>query len=190
MDIPKQFTDALARLDAEIDAAERGLAALKLKREGANAFLEYSGISSAASGARSESRSAPAASGSGDGPTALVWAAVQGTARDSYTLDDLLKDIGDAGGQVTRDQVRNSVHYLVRRKQMTNLRRGLWATTNAETPADTGASVTDQSEEDWSRKEGGIRSDTEPLRDHDLHPGSRDDDRAHDLRAAMMVAPE
>jgi len=140
MEIPQQFTDALTRLDAEIDNAERALADLKLKREGANAFLEYSGMSSVASGARSESRCAPAASGSGDSPTALVWAAVQGTARDSYTLDDLLKDIGDAGGQVTRDQVRNSVHYLVRRKQMTNLRRGLWATTNAETPADTGVS--------------------------------------------------
>ena len=189
MEIPQQFTDALARLNAEIDSAERALTDLKLKREGANAFLEYSGMSSAAGGTRSVSRSATAVSGSGDGPTALVLAALQETNRDSYTLDDLLQDITAAGGQVTKDQVRNSVHYLVRRKQMTNLRRGLWATTNAETPVSAGVSDSDRSTDDRSLEEG-EPDDTGTLRNYDSHPVTRDENRSHDLRAAMrMVVP-
>lgn len=191
MDFPKQFTDALARLDADIDNAERALADLRRKREGADAFLEYSGMSSAAGGARSVPRSAPATSGSSDGPTALVLAAVQGTHRDSYTLDSLMNEITAAGGQVTKDQVRNSVHYLVRQKKMTNIRRGLWATTNAETPVATGVSDSDRSTNDRSWKEGGIREDdTEPLRDNDHHPAPGDEDYYHDLRAAIEVASE
>jgi len=191
MEIPKQFTEALARLDADIDSAERVLADLKLKRDGAHAFLEYSGMSSVASSARSESRSTSAAFSSGDGPTALVSAAVQETNRDSYTLDDLMKEIKAAGGQVTKDQVRNSVHYLVRQKKLTNIRRGLWATTNAETPVATGVSDSDRSTNDRSWKEGGIREDdTEPLRDHNHHPATGDEDSGHDLRAAIEVASE
>jgi len=189
MDFPKQFTDALARLDADIDNAERALADLRRKREGADAFLEYSGMSGVASGARRETRSAPATSGSGDNPTALVLAAVQETNRDSYTLDDLLQDITAAGGQITKDQVRNSVHYLVRRKQMTNLRRGLWATTNAETPVSAGVSDSDRSTDDRSLEEG-EPDDTGTLRNYDSHPVTRDENRSHDLRAAMrMVVP-
>ncbi len=184
MEIPKQFTEALARLDADIDSAERVLADLKLKRDGANAFLEYSGMSSAAGSARSVPRSAPATSGPSDGPTALVLAAVQGTNRESYTLDSLMNEITAAGGQVTKDQVRNSVHYLVRQKKMTNIRRGLWATTNAETPAVTGVSDSDRSGNDRSLEEG-EPDDTGTLRGHDLHPSDWDADRGHDLRAAM-----
>ncbi len=104
-------------------------------------------------------------------------------------MKDLINSVEAVGGQLSTAQITNSIHYLVRRKKMTNLHRGLWATTNAETPADTGVSGSDRSVSDRSLKEG------EPdgagtLRDHDLHPVSRDDDRAHDLRAAMMVAPE
>ncbi len=138
--LPQQFRDALARLDAEIDSAERVVVALKLKREGANVFLEYSGLSPVATGVRTESRSAPVAPVSGDSPTALVWSTVQAVDRDSYTLDQITDEVLAAGGQISKDQVRNSVHYLVRRGQMRNLRRGLWAITNAEAPVSPGAS--------------------------------------------------
>jgi len=141
MELPQHFKDALARLDAEIDTAERGLAELKLKRQGAHAFLEYSGMTNVVGSVRPEARSAPATSFSrGSSPTATVWAAVQEANRDSYTMKDLINSVEAVGGQLSTAQITNSIHYLVRRKKMTNLRRGLWATTNAETPADTGVS--------------------------------------------------
>lgn len=140
MQNPQQFNDALARLDADIEAAERVLVELKLKREGANAFLEYLGMSGEIAGARSSARSKSTASDSGGSPTELVSAAVQRMNKDTYTLDEVVNGVEAAGGKITKDQVRNSVHYLVRRKKMKNLRRGLWTTTDAEAPAATGAS--------------------------------------------------
>jgi len=141
MELPQHFKDALARLDAEIDTAERGLAELKLKRQGAHAFLEYSGMTNVVGSVRPEARSAPATSFSrGSSPTATVWAAVQEANRDSYTMKDLINSVEAVGGQLSTAQITNSIHYLVRRKKMTSLRRGLWATTNAETPVSAGVS--------------------------------------------------
>lgn len=196
MDLPLDFKAALARLDADIEAAEARLSDLQLKRTGAVAFLDYlrfgesADLDSKTASSEATSQSPATASASSVGPTELVLAAVRRIGDREFNIDQLHAEIEDHGGIVEREQARNSVHYLVRKGDLRNARRGVYVRpTNTETPASPGASVADQPTEGWSRKEG-VPDGTGTLRDHDLHPDVRDDDRAHDLRAAIVAAPE
>jgi len=192
MDTTFNFEAALARLDADIEAAEARLNDLQIKRTGALAFLDYlrgsESVTPATRTAGGEARSTSRAttSPSAVGPTGLVLAAVHRISDKEFNLDRLHSEIEEHGGVVEREQTRNSVHYLVRKGELRNARRGVYARpTDTETPATTGVSGSGQPTSDWPREEGGIRHDTEPLRDHDLHPANRDADRTHDLRAPM-----
>jgi len=200
MNTSPDFAAALSRLDQEIEVARQQLADLQLKRTGAEVFLSYMQTATASSSpavvptATADAAVSVPVFTAGNrplSPTEAVTAAIDALNRGHFTVDDIYSVIEAMGVAVDRMQTRNAMHYLVRKHELENVRRGVYARpTDTKTPAPTGVLGSDQSNSDWSSKEGGIRSDTEPLRDHDLHPGSRDGDRAHDLRAAMMVAPE
>jgi len=197
MDNSEQFDAALARLDAEIRDAEGRLADLRLKRTGAQFFLEY--LNLPLNSSKEEVPRSTTAAGtpqvSGDDSTSpkdAVVAAMNNIESREFRIDDLYALIVESGAEVNRAQTQNSIHYMVRRKELVKVRRGVYTRpTNTEAPAVTGASVSDQSTDDWSWKEGGIREDdTEPLRDHNHHPATGDEDSGHDLRAAIEVASE
>jgi len=187
MDVTPNFEAALARLDVDIEAAETRLNDLRLKRTGALVFLDYfQGETSAVPVAEKVNLRQPRSDGDGAGPTDLVLAAVRRMTDEEFNLDRLVAEIESNGGGLEREQTRNAVHYLVRKGDLRNARRGVYARpTDTGTPAATGVPVSGQSISDWPSEEGGIRHDTEPLRDHDQHPGSRDAGRTHDLRAPM-----
>ena len=159
----EQVRGAVARLDADIATAERRVtevenhrvAALweldqaRERRRGADAFLAYLG-------AEAETLlSVPAIAPNGSGLNAvlvdIIERAEPGTV---FSLDGTLAIPQVAELRVTREQVRNGMHYLRRNGRLVTAGRGLWTPTNAEAPAAAGASETEGSNSDPSQLEG------------------------------------
>lgn len=138
MTTPSAFHEALARLDTEIADTEAKLDDLRLKRTGAEAFLAYM-TPVAATVARQHVEKTP--STAAGGPADVVWRTIP--INMQFGVDDVLHYVADAGVNLTREQVRNAIHYLVRKGALTKVGRGTWRR-DTEAPAVTGAS--DQSD--------------------------------------------
>lgn len=126
-----RFSDALTRLDADIEAAERHLAELRLKRKGAEAFLAYM-----------EPDAIPAPrSGVAQVEPDLFHDVVASFGHDTFTVDVILRAVSERGTEMTREQVRNRIHYMVRKGVIASVRRGAWRFKDSETPVTAGVSV-------------------------------------------------
>jgi hypothetical protein len=145
MTTPSEFTDALARLDAEIAATEAQLADLRLKRTGAEAFLAYmnqqsrpaqSASSTSPQQSADQPRRTPAAN---SGQAEVIWSLFQPGVL--ITVDEALGEVRERGHQYTREQTRNALQYLVRTRRIESVRRGVWRLRDTEGPAATGPSV-------------------------------------------------
>lgn len=168
---PSEFTDALARLDAEIAATEAHLAELRHKRTGAEAFLDYM---------HSGRRQQPPA-------TAAVPATVMPTGSLAHTtpmrrvqpasaghkdvvlpifqpgvvvtLDDACAEAERGGFKLAREQIRNALHYLVRTQRIEAVGRAAWRLRDTEGPSRAGEEPSALS--DLSPDEGGEHSNDE-----------------------------
>lgn len=123
----RMFRDALARLDAEIADTEAKLKHLRVKRQGADAFLQY------AQSERGERGDIPRATGVNTGKTALIESVMRKTGGRPVSVEDVLQDssVQDAG--LDRDQVRNGLHYLSRKRIVEGAGpRGVWRLVRAE----------------------------------------------------------
>ncbi len=174
----RTIQEALARLDAEIAAAEAKLQDLRVKRQGADAFLEYAvGVFG---GVPTDLRTkAPAArrTGVNTGNTALIEAAVRATGTSTVSVEDVVQDEGVIAAGLDRMQVRNGLHYLSRKGLLDSAgRRGLWRLANdpdlTETSAGAELSVPP------TRVEGGENTDdpTSHNRGHDFSGRNHDSD--------------
>lgn len=137
----RMFRDALARLDAEIAETEAQLKHLRVKRQGADAFLQY------AQSERGERGDIPRATGVNTGKTALIESVMRKSGGRPVSVEDVLRDssVQDAG--LDRDQVRNGLHYLSRKRIVEGAGpRGVWRLVGADqaeaSPIDTSATVT------------------------------------------------
>jgi hypothetical protein len=162
MNTPSEFTDALARLDAEIAATEAKLADLRLKRTGAEAFLVYMNLpdrparpASATQQAAEEParpRRSPSSSGQADAILSLFQPDIL------ITVDDALAEVRRQGYELTREQTRNALQYLVRTGRIESVKRGVWRLRNSEGPAGAGPSVSNTPTD----QEGGVSHETAP----------------------------
>lgn len=168
-----QFSLALARLDAEIMETEARLQDLRLRRKGAQAFLEYmeDGVVPTRPTGGQPSTTAPApevrearASTSG-GSAVAVMDVFKRTPDVVLGIDDVHKEAAKDGHTFTRIQIRNSLHYATRQGWISKAgRRGSWILRNASAPAVTGAEETEVSTSDSSIQEGGSDHGSEFLR--------------------------
>lgn len=162
-----QFSLALARLDAEIAETEARLQDLRLRRKGAQAFLEYMegpDLTSDAEPSASAlpSTSAPRASGS---PVEAVMAVFNRTPDVVLVIDVVHREVTKDGHTFDRQQVRNALHYATRRGWISKAgRRGAWVLRNASAPVAPGAEESEESASDSSIREGGPDHGSEPLR--------------------------
>jgi len=183
------FAEALTRLDADIARAEVrareaevALAELRLKRQGADAFLEYLHTSPRA-------RTIPAPQPPPEtGHASLVEQLMRGRTGEQ-SVDDVLQGLQDNGHEVTRHQVRNALHYLARKKVTENAgRRGWWRLRDSEAPVSAGASDGDRSHQgDRSWEEGGNGEGTVPPGAHDAHSAVEAEHRLHPDGASMKM---
>lgn len=168
-----QFLLALARLDAEITETEARLQDLRLRRRGAQAFLEYmeddSPIKQASSIRPSTATSGPEtpdtlASTSG-GSAEAVMEVFRRTPDVVLGIDDVHKEVTKDGHSFTRIQIRNSLHYATRKGWISKSgRRGSWVLTNASAPVAPGAEDSEKLTSDFSMQEGGSEDGSESLR--------------------------
>lgn len=117
----RMFRDALAHLDTEIAETEAKLKHLRVKRQGADAFLQY------AQSERGERSNTPRATGLNTGKTALIESVMRKSGGRPVRVEDVLQDpsVQDAG--LDREQVRNGLHYLSRKLIVEGAgRRGVW----------------------------------------------------------------
>lgn len=170
-----ELNEALARLDAEIRTTEVRLADLRLKRAGAEAFLEYMGSQTNPPGGSVFMPAFPARDGEGsDGPTASPSDAAMEVFRrhpgEVLRIDDVAEAVRASGVGLDRQQVRNGIHYATRKGWIEKAgRRGMWILRpeNASAPAGTGAEVTEESAGDSSREMGGTDNGSALLRGGD-----------------------
>lgn len=178
----EDFNAALARLDAEIREAEARLADLRLKRAGAEAFLEYmasTGTAVRVAGAPKD-ESAPAAprvsvsDGDHDGarvaPSDAVMEVFKRFPGEVLDIDQIFFEVLRSGAGLDRTQVRNGIHYAARKGWIDKAgRRGMWRlpSENASAPVAPGAEVTEESASDSSREMGGTDNGSALLRGGD-----------------------
>ncbi|UZJ23684.1 hypothetical protein RHODO2019_10740 [Rhodococcus antarcticus] len=147
---PVDIEAFVTRLEGEIAEAERRLSELRLARVGALAFRQYAYAD--ANGSRIIDADAPDANtvteppshetaGPPLSPTELVLHVLDDIDDAEFDIDRLWVEMEANPGEVTREQVRSSIHYLIRQKRLIAVRRGVYARpTNTETPARTGVS--------------------------------------------------
>jgi hypothetical protein len=189
MTTPSDFTDALARLDAEIAAAEAHLAELRHKRTGAEAFLDYmkQSATTTVGMAGRVAKIAPVGTldlvapvtRSGSGPTEVVWALFRPGV--VITLDEVFNEVHRRGYELTREQTRNALHYLVRKGEIekAGTRRGFWQLRQRDTEGPSLAGEEPSAVSELSSPEGGEHSNDEAGPEghrHDL-PGRNGDYR-------------
>jgi hypothetical protein len=146
------FNEALARLDADIAKAEQRLADLRLKRKGAEAFLVY--MDTAKPSASRRAAPAKPRRTVNQGPADVVLS--QMVPRKVYTVDSTMAIAAEAGHNLSREQTRNALHYLVRKKEIRSPSRGHWVLSDSGTPVAAGVPVGNHTEEG-----GGTRETTE-----------------------------
>jgi|JI9StandDraft_1071089.scaffolds.fasta_scaffold76425_2 hypothetical protein len=188
-DMDTDFNAALARLDDEIRDAETRLADLRLKRAGADAFLEYMGsaLGSKTSAVPEPAPTTPTVPASdGDhrvaqaNPSDAVMEVFRARPLHVLGIDEVYSAVSDAGAGLERAQVRNGIHYAARKGWIDKAgKRGLWILRpeNSSAPGRTGAEVDEETISDSSLEMGGtdngsalLRGGDEPaVRTQDLH---------------------
>lgn len=160
----------MARLDAEIAAAEAHLAELRHKRTGAEAFLDYM---NAGRQQKTADVTVPATAGAvvfagtvarsvaEPGPTEVVLAAFRPGVVTS--LDDVFNEVHRRGYELTREQTRNALHYLVRKGEIEKVgnRRGFWQLRQRDTEGPSLAGEEPSALSELSSPEGGEHSNDE-----------------------------
>lgn len=191
-----RFSLALARLDADITEMEARLQELRLRRRGAQAFLEYMEDlpeASAKDTVQASSRTTdevageegrPSISGS---PTEAVMGVFRRVPGRVLSIDDVHRETQKDGWDFDRHQVRNAIHYATRKGWVQKSgRRGSWILTNVSAPGATGAEASEESTNDSSREEGGPDESSGLLRDQSGRPGLPYEPLGHDgLRASI-----
>ena len=177
MTTPSEFIEALARLDADIEATEAKLAELRYKRTGAEAFLDYmnSGrqqqtaavpAEAVSTGRAARGTPVPRSQSAGAGPKDLVLSIFQPGV--VVTLDDACAEADRGGFNLAREQIRNALHYLVRTKRIETVGRAAWRLRDTEGPSPASEEPSALSE---LEARGGERSDVEsPTEDHRQSP--------------------
>ena len=129
--VTSPITTALARLDADIAAAEARLADLRLKRKGAEALLEYIAVDTPTDG-----RSVERTRGTGDGTHhAIVKSVILAHNLDHFTTKDARRLTAQDGHDLTPIQVSNALIALKRQKFIgadPGKGRGHWVRMDAE----------------------------------------------------------
>jgi len=114
------IAEALARLDADLAAAEARVADLKLKRQGALAFLAYLDEPIV------RPRAARPAVSSGS-PSSVVEEIIKDAGLTEFDTKQINALVAQAGFELTRTQVSNALTYLRRQKFLDNgAHRGQW----------------------------------------------------------------
>ncbi len=173
----RTIQEALVRLDAEIAAAEAKLQDLRVKRQGADAFLEYAeGVFGVTTDPRTNVATARR-TGVNTGNTALIEAAVRATGPGTVSVEDVVQDEGVIAAGLDRMQVRNGLHYLSRKGLLESAgRRGLWRLAHDPdlTETSAGAELSVRS----TTVEGGENTDdpTSHDRGHDFSGRNHDSD--------------
>jgi hypothetical protein len=113
--------EALARLDADLAAAEARVADLKLKRQGALAFLAYLDEPVV------RPRVARRPTGSSSSPSVIVEGIIKEARLTEFDTKQINSLVSEAGYELTRTQVSNALTYLRRQMFLDNgARRGQW----------------------------------------------------------------
>jgi hypothetical protein len=165
---PQGFATGLSRLDQDIAETERRLAELRAMRASIQPFLEQyvspAGIPS------EEAFGQPTVAPSS--LTAAVVEVFKNRPGDVLDVDQVVLDLpanleSQVGVHVTRDGVRNAIHYAVRRGDLRKDRRGRYALLDTSTPVAAGVDVNEESDSEGSSGEiGDGRDDTSaPPRD-------------------------
>lgn len=188
-----RFNDALARLNADIAETEKRLADLQLKRRGAELFLDYMDgktTENVAAPVPTSARASRTISQALSGTWQIVESVIDKTGAEQTvdTIWDAVKTAGHADLQ--RLQVRNSLHYLSRKGLIrAGSGRGRWywvVPENSEAPVSAGASESEESSNDSSRKEGGTASGAEPPTDRDSNQDNSSLDHGLGHRASVV----
>lgn len=172
---PQSFATALSRLDQDIADTERRLAELRAMKASIQPFLEQyvspAGIPS------EEAFGQPVVAPSS--LTAAVVEVFRNRPGDVLDVDQVVLDLpvnleSQVGVHVTRDGVRNAIHYAVRRGDLRKDRRGRYALLDTSTPVAAGVEVNEEPNlEGSSRGEGGNRENGSiPLHDQGDGAGS------------------
>ncbi len=154
--------------EASLREAITQLDEAKAERKGADAFVTL---------LRTTARDNPSAlSGSGQltagvprgvntGLTGVLEQVVRDSPGVAITVDDVMANPQISEMTTDRDQVRNGLHYLARRRHvLENVGRGKWRLHNAEAPVAAGASDSEEPNSGSSWEEGGTDDDSALLR--------------------------
>lgn len=117
LSVSSTITEALARLDADIAAAEAHLAGLRRQKDGVLAFVEqYMTIPFTVADSSKELSAEGPIRVAGSGQSATIHDIVERRIERDFTIEGLDQLARSEGHDFTREQINNAVTYLRRRK--------------------------------------------------------------------------
>ncbi|WP_141564529.1 hypothetical protein [Mycolicibacterium palauense] len=152
------INEALARLDADIAAAEDRLTQLRAMRASIQPFIELYMVPETRGDADSSRLTASDESGAAS-ITDSVIDVFREREGETLDVDAVFEILREQGSDATRDQVRNALNYGVRLEKLDRgAKRGHFSLKSTSAPAATGADVNEEpNKEDSSGEIGGGR---------------------------------
>lgn len=181
--------EAVAALDADIDRAETRLARaettladLRLKRQGAEALLSYMNADIVPARVTPSEGDATA--------TDAVYDVMRSASEPELSIDFIVNALLEAGHSYTRDQARDGIYYLRRKRMVEHAgRRGWWRLTDTSAPVLAGAEVSDRSDQEDRSWEDGDTSGAVAPGDLGAHQAWTPAHRGHRDGASIEEVP-